>query len=342
MNFFKNKAYKFIFVLIIIFGLVYIIDKVEANREINPLWIKEFMSSEDNIESKNNILQIVLEDIKYNTWENKINEIKLNINESNILGNDEKELILTIFLEPKKSIIVVYKKDNNSYKYVGIVDKFFDIQGVQTIPIDKKNRDIIVVREFVDQMLGAFEQGTYIRAYIWEDEKFEMVLSVIEDYSAYWNEMWDKEQKIDPRWLRIMDKASIQWENGPYPVLKILENQSYAKSTIINSKNMPKEDEYEVISSREVLQEYYWSDKYNHFILSEGKNVKTGETIAIIEDLSLSPFELAGFKLEQYRIKTQDGKIEIVPKNQIIDIKNPSNIKRDFYNYITYTVKLIY
>ncbi|MBZ4667734.1 MAG: hypothetical protein PWP07_2425 [Epulopiscium sp.] len=313
-------------VLTVITTTLYSIAKAQ-NHNLNPEWIKNF----NDPENKNKILAVVLDNTGYSQLRDRVDQIDIKVHTGDLLGDTQKELILTVALEPKKSIIAVYQKEDGGYKYVGLVDTFFDISGVQTIPMGKKGKDIVIVREYVDQMLGAFEKGTYLRGYIWNNGQFQMVLSVIEEYQGYWNEMWDQPPKTNPRWLRVADKTDIQWENGPYPVLRTLEHQSYAKSKSTNSINMPRESEFEVVASKEVPKVYYWSEKYQHFVLNEGKDIRAGETVAIIEDLSLNPFQLAGFELNQYRIKRQDGKIEIVPKNQITDIKTPLKKPEGFH-----------
>lgn len=315
-------------VLIVITGTLYTIAKAQ-NHAIQSEWIKNFNAPEN----KKKILEVVLENTGYTQLKDKLDQIDLKIHTGDLLGDKRKELILTVALEPKKSIIAVYQQEDGEYKYVGLMDTFFDIIGLQTIPMDKKGKDIVIVREYVDQMLGAFEKGTFIRGYIWNNNQFQMVLSIIEEYQGYWNEMWDQPPKTNPKWLRVTDKTDIQWENGPYPVLRTLEHQAYAKSKITNSVNMPKGSDFEIVASKDVPQVYYWSEKYQHFVLNEGKDIKTGETVAIIEDLSLNPFQLAGFELNQYRIKRQDGKIEIVPKNQITDIKTPLR-KPEGFHYV--------
>ncbi|NLK98117.1 MAG: hypothetical protein GX272_08585 [Epulopiscium sp.] len=315
-------------VLIVITGTLYTIAKAQ-NHTIQSKLIKDF----NDPENKKKILEVVLENTGYTQLKDKLDQIDLKIHTGDLLGDKRKELILTVALEPKKSIIAVYQQEDGEYKYVGLMDTFFDIIGLQTIPMDKKGKDIVIVREYVDQMLGAFEKGTFIRGYIWNNNQFQMVLSIIEEYQGYWNEMWDQPPKTNPKWLRVTDKTDIQWENGPYPVLRTLEHQAYAKSKITNSVNMPKGSDFEIVASRDVPQVYYWSEKYQHFVLNEGKDIKTGETVAIIEDLSLNPFQLAGFELNQYRIKRQDGKIEIVPKNQITDIKTPLR-KPEGFHYV--------
>jgi len=330
----REKSNIILFAIVLVIGIVYTIDKVEANREIKETWVKEYLA--DKKSYKENIIEVVLHDAGYADWYDKKESIDLKIDTADLLGDDKKELVLTLSLGPQKSIIVVYESIKNAYKYIKTVDTFFDIKGIQAIPIKKQGKDILIVRESVDQMLGAFEKGHYIRGYIWNNGKFEMVLSIMEDYEAYWNEMWEQPPKSEAKWLRVMEKSTIMWENSPYPVLRVLEHQSYSKSKIVNSKPMPKEDEYEIVDSKEITQTYYWSNKYKHFVLGEGKDVKTGETVAIIEDLSQDPFELAGFKQDKYRIKKKDGKIEVVPKNQITNIKSPLKDIEDFFMKLFY------
>ncbi|HOA79461.1 MAG TPA: hypothetical protein PKK61_00145 [Defluviitaleaceae bacterium] len=318
--------------LLAVLVIFFIINKAEANRTLKAKWINDYIEGIDLITSKNKILEIVLKDINYSQWNDKKDSIDLNINKVDLLGDSKEELMMYISFTPKKSIIAVYQEDEEGdYKYLDLVDEFFDIKDIQLISIGSKGKKLIVVREFVDQMLGAFEKGTYIRAYLWENGQFDMVLSLIEDYLAYWNEMWDNPQKLDPLWLKVEEKSTIKWENGPYPVIRVLENQFYYKSKMANIKELPKEDDFQLISSKEVLQTYYWNEKYQHFVLAEGKDIKTGEKVAIIEDLSLNPFQLAGFEQNQYRIKRENGKIETVPKKQITKINNPLRNSEDCF-----------
>lgn len=327
----KRKVFIFLMILVMI-PVFFVMHKAEANRTLKAQWIKDYIEGKDQINNKENILEIVLKDTNYTEWHDKKDKIGLNILKADLLGDSKKELLLTLFLAPKKSLIVVYQQENGDYKYVDILDEFFEIKEIQAIPIEKRGKDLIVVREFVDQMLGAFEKGNYIRGYLWQDGKFNMVISLIENYVAYWNESWDQAKKPNPLWLKIEEKSIIQWENGPYPVIKVLENQFFYQSKTANLKEMPEEEDYQLVNSKELVQTYYWNEKYQHFLIAEGKDVKTGESIGIIEDLSLSPFQLAGFEKNQYRIKRKNGKIEFVSKSQIIrtDKNNPLRKSEDF------------
>lgn len=332
----KKTIFFIIFIMIGVGGTIFGLDKVEANRILKMQWINNYIEEKDKMSNKNNILEVVLKDTKYTEWEDVADRIGLNISFADLLGDSQKELLLTLSLSSKNSIVAVYQKQKDDYEYIGLIDEFFDIRGIQAIPMEKQEKDIIIIREFVDQMTGAFEKGTYLRGYIWNNGQFEMVLSIIEDYTAYWNEMWDQPSKTNPFWLKIEEKSTIQWENGPYPVIRIIENQFYYKSKVTNRKEMPKEEEYQLVDSKDVLQIYYWNEKYQHFVMSEGKDIKTGETVAIIEDLSLSPFQLAGFEQNQYRIKRQDGTIETVPKSQITKINSPLKKSEDFLVFLVF------
>ena len=139
--------------------IFFIINKAEANRTLKAKWINDYIEGIDLITSKNKILEIVLKDINYSQWNDKKDSIDLNINKVDLLGDSKEELMMYISFTPKKSIIAVYQEDEEGdYKYLDLVDEFFDIKDIQLISIGSKGKKLIVVREFVDQMLGAFEK----------------------------------------------------------------------------------------------------------------------------------------------------------------------------------------
>ena len=67
-----------------------------------------------------------------------------------------------------------------------------------------------------------------------------MVLSLIEDYLAYWNEMWDNPQKLDPLWLKVEEINNKMGKWSLSTVIRVLENQFYYKSKMANIKELPK------------------------------------------------------------------------------------------------------
>lgn len=304
---------------------------IKSSSGIPQKWIEGFKNAQGEEKSslKNQIVHQILRDAQKSEWMNMVDGSNLDIIYGDLLGDQKKEAIMVVAMGPKNSIIAVYEDKGITWEYVHVVDTFFQVKNIQMIPIKESGKEILVVREYADQMTGAFEISTFIRAYAWKRTDFALVLNILEDYRAYWNELWDeKKPKEESRWLRIMQNSNLQWENSMYPVIRTLDRQTYGESKASNTTSIPADGDFEVIEIREIPQVYYWSSAWQHFILGEATDARTGKKIAIIEDLSNAPFGLIGYDKNQYRIKQQDGTVEIVDKSQIKSIKTMHQLKQ--------------
>lgn len=239
-------------------------------------------------------------------------------------SNGEKEAVVIVNLSPKNTIVAVYEKIGNQYRYAGEVGYFYDVQGVQEVQIGDLGRSMIVLRELVDQHVGAFERNTFVRGYLWkpEDENFDMVLNLSENIDAHWNRAWDEENQTREhlsRWERIGQKSDLQYEKGQKPVVHVTRSQILSASDDRAAKNIPEEETYQVVSSRTVNEEYYWSPKWNRFILSERQEKATGQEVAVLEDISASPYALLGTEIEKYKIMYPNGTVDIVNKDSLTE-----------------------
>jgi hypothetical protein len=204
---------------------------------------------------------------------------------------------------------------------LGKIDDLFKIESIQILETGKNQKSILFFREIADQMLGAFESDVFLRAYKWDGNKFNSVFNVIQNYRAYWNELWDKvKTPEDSHWLSIAQQGEADYIATPVPTVYLKAVQKYLESYQTNLVNLPSDEEFELKRQRDLSQTYYWSSKWNNFIIGEGTELKTGNVVAIIEDLSQGPFSLIE-EDNRYRIKRSDGTIEVVYKNSIIPIK---------------------
>ncbi len=319
------------FIIILAFSLSFLIlltsvTMYAKNPNLSVDLIDKFVKGDHDtkLELKKDIISHVLQSSKKNDLLKDVKDMNVAVMLEDILGDDKKEAIIVLAIGPKKSLVAVYEKKNTNYVFKTILDTFFDIEDIQTMKIKDLDQSIIIVREYVDQLTGAFEEGTYIRAYIFNKDKFDLVLNVTENYKAYWNELWDKKKAIDEsHWIRVTDKGNIKFEDSTYPVLRILTIQTFANSKETNLNNIPDDYDFDVLRTRQFSHDYYWSSKWLHFIMGEGIDVKTSEKVAILEDLSNSPFLLADSNESQnmqYRIKHMNGTTEVVGKSQIKNI----------------------
>lgn len=233
----------------------------------------------------------------------------------NVTGDAQKDAIFIVRIGPKNTIVVVYEKIDSIYKFKGLVNNFMEIKDVKTAKVTGNTEEIIMLLERTDQMIGAFEDSTVLRAYRWNSDKFEQILEAQKDYKSYWNELFDnKKPKDESHWLKIEQLANTDNDDNEKIHFKI--NQKYQRSKQTNSVNIPKEEDFEILNERNFSKLYYWNNKWKHYILGEGVEIYTGLIVAILEDLEQQPFSLIEGD-ERYRIKRLDGEISTVDKNTI-------------------------
>jgi len=231
----------------------------------------------------------------------------------------QKDAIIIVRAGNGRNVITLYEKHNGYFNYTALVDTFDDLRDIQVMPLREQGGSLIVTRE--RKKNGTLKDIVYICAYAWDEGKFQKVLNITENYKAYYNELWEESKPPNrSNWIRVCERSDVIWENSDAPVVHVLLHQNYSLSQSVNQQERPDESDFEIIRNRDVLEEYVWSGKWMHFILFEGIDRQNGEPVAVIEDLSESPYGLIGQfnKISgKFRVKYIDGTIETVEKERI-------------------------
>ena len=305
-----------IIVICVAAGGVYYITRVFriSEMDINAFIIK----ADSNQQCKRAIVRSVLLNTGlWRDWE-YTDKASVNIILSRIKGR-QKDAIITVRGGNGRNVVTLYEKHNGYYQYAAVVDTFADLRDIQVMPLREQGGGLIVVREHSKD--GVKKDILYICAYAWDEGKFQKVLNITENYKAYYNELWEENKPASrSNWIRVCERSDVVWENSDAPVVHVLLHQNYSLSESVNQQERPDESDFEIISNRDLLEEYVWSGKWMHFILFEGIDRQNGEPVAVIEDLSGSPYGLIGqFKKisGKYRVKYIDGTIDTVEKERI-------------------------
>lgn len=245
---------------------------------------------------------------------------ELSITYGDVVGDNQDDIVFVVRIGPRTTMASVYERVDDRYIYKDTLGDFFVIQQIQIVSVDNKEKDIIMIREHVNQMIGAYEESVFLRAYRWNElkNKFELVLTIQENYRAYWNELWDNEKPAEEsHWLSVKQNGKTTRGNSEnYSKLYFRAKQLYQQSKQTNSIEMPKDEDFTTTTQRDISKVYYWSDKWKHFILNEGTEIQSGKRVAILEDMSQEASSLVESD-ERYRIKREDGTIEFVDKQGI-------------------------
>ena len=313
---FKFKYIYFVFLFIFILFVM-------GNKNVNEYSYISNESIEDYNNSngldktirKKNIIEQILVDSENTNLNIDKNKASLKIMNGAIINENEQNMF--IVTDNSKSIIAVYE-DN---EFIGVVDTFVNLIDVQIMPLNAREGSLIVVREDINNMLGAFEDGVYIRGYAYYDGAFHQVLSILEEYVAYYNNSWNSlKQEQTLVWEMICSSAYVQWTNETSPVVEVTYFQEYGYALSKDPNIQATELDFTTMEYREVKSTYYWSNEWNSFIMGEAIYLETGEEVAILDDLSLSPFALVDELIdynEKYIVKYKNGEIERIGKEEI-------------------------
>ncbi len=299
----------------------------------------DMLQDPNSDKNKQDIARIVLNDTGRDTAFSPDEVVEIKVYQGDLLGNGQQQAVIAVSFGLKNTVLAVYTNDKNTgnYTYIDDVGDFFDVRDVLFLPLSTPGTNIMIVREYANQNIGAYERSSFLKGYIWDDKNqmFQNVLSVPEGIEVTWNGSWDTSG--EERWQKIEERSEFvfneNYENDP--TLKFTQYQAYKISESTDKDNIPDESTFHTAKNRVINQTYYWSDDWSRFILSEKKDKATGEKVAVIEDFSASPYVL----VEEYKnmennvtIQRPNGTIEIVPSNTLWELDG-TEAKSTFFVY---------
>ncbi len=238
-----------------------------------------------------------------------------------VTGNEE-DIVVTVHFGPKNTVVAAYTADGNVYQFIGDLGDlgdFYGVQSIQFVPVEDLGKDIVIIREQVDGSLGGFEQTDVLRGYVYDGKEFRDVLNTPQKIEASWNQIWNQSDIQQPSlWQRITEETESKWNGGEEPSVTITRYQTYLESDDTAKETIPQDNTFTEKESRVVVERFFWSPQWNRFILREATEKATGETVAVIENLTLSPYMLAGFEdNKDYRILRADGSTDYVEEGDL-------------------------
>ncbi len=237
---------------------------------------------------------------------------------SDVTGNPQ-DAIVTVSFGPKNTVVAAYTADGNVYEYTGDLGDFYGVQNIRFVPVPELKKEIVIVREQVNQSLGSFEQSDILRGYVFDGKEYQDVLNTPQKIESSWNNLWNKGELQEPSlWRRVTEETESKWTGGEEPSLTITRYQSYLESDDKGEGEVPADDTFQEKDSRVVVERFFWSDEWNRFILDEAVEVATGQPVAIIENLASSPYLLADLPdFKDYRIVRKDGTTAYVDAEEL-------------------------
>lgn len=276
------------------------------------------LKSCNNAVNKEKIINSVLSGIGAVQKVSNQSEIIIRVYYGKIQSNKkQKDALISIQFDSKNTVIVLYDtKDGKTYHFVSLLGRFYTIKEILFLFEKENNSDIILLKEFVSMKLGCYEDTIFLKAYIWKNCVFKQVLEIVKDVEAFWNSAWiDDSQK--EKWERVVLTSETKWVKAEALVLFLYETQEYSISTERNKKILPDKNTFQPVNNRFVQENFVWNKNWNRFILFESIYKKTGKKVAVIQNLSNSPYSLIEGPIEKCIIYDDADEIKVISQKDL-------------------------
>lgn len=280
---------------------------------------KDYFKNPDIDSHKIYLIEQVLHDTNRENQFSDWKDAQVSIYFQSVVTSNQDDAIISIQFDAKNTIIAIYSPLEETFLFTVELGRFYHIKEISFIPSANQNLKMIALLEEINMQIGAYENTIFLKCYLWDNSLFRLVLNVPKDINSYWNTVWF-EQNEKNYWCKVALKGTPQWGHGSSPVLYLYEIQEYSVSTEKKQSVLPNESTFNIINDRFLVEKFYWDEKWNRFILIEKINLITGNPVAVIQDIEMSPYSLVDGPIEKSIISSQDNVISMIDKKHLKNI----------------------
>ncbi len=281
---------------------------------VNSYITQKDLKKVPNRKTELKVSEILLKDSK------KDNEINKNhVQSINVIYDEKgKEAVILGKYSSQITVVSVYARKNNVYTYVGNLGVFYDVEEAMILNMAQRKENWVFLREKVKTAEEGFETVGFVRGYCFGKDDYNLIFSTSYSVLADKN-LGLNNDECESLWERIAENGKVEFKMGSHPKIKVEKLQKYMTSKDKSLLGLPKAESYEEKEERTVVENYYWSDAYSHFIMEEVIDIRSGEEVAVIEKAINSPYIFTNKDYSDYnRILGKDGKADFVEVSSLI------------------------
>ena len=264
-------------------------------------------------DAKAKLLQRTLKNLQYDKWLEYEEYIDLQLYRGHILPNSNSQLLVALNLSKDQAVLAVYDFINDAYVYNTKIEGLTPIEAIEFVNFEAANNDYLIIKQVIDERLGAFFFEKYMEVYLFDNNSFQKVWNKTLFYEETYKEIWVNPNANETLWNKIQEETLVDFVIGS--PLKINTVTSY-KKMVAQGKEMPKPSQFTIQQSNTHKNSYYWNSSYNTFILAELSKTVFLAKAALLQDMELSRESLYNIENKNYKLVTQKGEIIYLPKSK--------------------------
>jgi len=283
--------------------------------KINKSLIETLYKNDDitNDDIENQVIKSVLDIIEYHKWNEFLDYIDMNIYYSNLIPNSSKQLILSLNLSKDSGVAVIFDEVDDNYIFRSKIENLAPIENIQLIKHPTENKDFIAIYQIIDESLGAFFRENFVQIYKYTEEDFNLVWEKTLFYEEIFNEKWINVESRDTDWTMVIEETEIDFNfTNSIEINTITSLKKYEAQ----SKATPHKNDFLLKEEKSYTRPYYWSDKYNTFVLGEVTKDVFISNVAILDDMENRQEWLFGIINQYYKVSTINDELIYLPKSK--------------------------
>ena len=229
--------------------------------------------SYDN-DSKKQVIDSVLNIIKYNKWQDYRDYIDIQMYYDYIIPDLPEQLILALNLSKDLGVIVIFEEINGNYIFHSKIENLSPIEKIKFIEHPAKNKKLMMVYQISDEKLGAFSYRHYMQIFDCDSQNSNVVLEKTISGEEIYKENWVDINASDLEWIMVIEESQVNFD---YKNTSEINTVTSVKKYRAKSEMIPLKDSFSLIEEKSYKNVYCWSEKYNTFVSDKSaKDVLSG------------------------------------------------------------------
>lgn len=277
---------------------------------------------EDDIEKQ--IIKSVLDMIEYDKWNEFLDYIDMNIYFANLSHNPSEQLILSLNLSKDSGVVVIFDRIEDKYIFNSKIENLAPIENIKSIKHPVENIDFLAIYQIIDESLGAFFREQFVQVYKYAESDFNPVWRKTLFYEEVFNESWVNLESSETDWTMVIEETEIDFDFADSAQINTITS---FKKYEAQSEDAPPKGDFFLKDEKSYTRSYYWSNKYNTFILGELTKDVFISNVAILDDIESREELLFSISNPYYKIATANGEFIYLPKSKFSKLFEDNLIK---------------
>ena len=242
-----------------------------------------------------------------------------------LIPDNEPELALALSLPPDKGILILLQKKDNHYFIASFQDHFSPITKLEDLSL-KNGQVFLVTKEEQQKQIGALNKASVVTLWKWQNNRLQETFTENSYWEINWQNNWEGSPSAETsKWYSLTQnlKLTYRWEKEKLYLRT--EGKQQFSSAPVNNTAFPAPYEFpspfSTLKTRGVLQDYYWDDNWQKFILQTCHYLPSGkitpEEVAVLKDLDKHLESLAFQEQQQYLVINKKGEVFPLHKNKL-------------------------